>query len=284
MWIKKDFHRFLQKCNISDSYRLLILNGHNSHCTFKFCHFAEKHCIIIVCLPSHTTHALQPCDVGVFSPLSSSWKSLVNCLTHDGIPVSKFNFLTHYHTTQSKAFKPSTILSAFAKCGIWLINPNAILLDAFEPAKNTTTQAALPVSDLLTPLLEIVEEAEAETILGTPTDSTTVVNTSGTPTGGTAVDNTSSTSTGSGSAMLDNALGTPTGSSSAMLDNTPGPLTGGATVNNASDALTGGTAANNEDDKTFDIFIWDTDKDIPDDPIHTSLTNTTLPTQEQPAD
>lgn len=165
MWIEKDFHPFSQERNTSNGYRLLILDGHNSHCTFKFCHFAEQHRIIIICLPSHTTHALQPCDVGVFSPLSTSWKTLVNRLTHDGIAVSKFNFLTHYHTARVKAFKPSTILSAFAKSGIWPINPHAIPLDAFEPAKNTTTQAAMPVSDSLTPLLEMIEDSESPSAL-----------------------------------------------------------------------------------------------------------------------
>jgi hypothetical protein len=28
--------------------------------------------IVVVCLPLHTTHALQPCDVGVFGPLAQS--------------------------------------------------------------------------------------------------------------------------------------------------------------------------------------------------------------------
>jgi hypothetical protein len=59
-------------------YRLLILDGHNSHCTFRFSHFAEQHHILILCLPSHTTHALQPCDVGVFGPLATYWAAEVS--------------------------------------------------------------------------------------------------------------------------------------------------------------------------------------------------------------
>ncbi|KAF5350750.1 hypothetical protein D9758_010378 [Tetrapyrgos nigripes] len=43
-------------------------------------HFAEEHQIIIICLPPHTTHALQLCDIGVFGPLAVKWKSLITSL------------------------------------------------------------------------------------------------------------------------------------------------------------------------------------------------------------
>ncbi|PPQ85653.1 hypothetical protein CVT25_012785 [Psilocybe cyanescens] len=56
------------------------------------------------------------------------------------------------------AFKSSTIISAFIKSGIWPLNPLAIPSEAYEPATNTTTQAAMPVPTTLTPLLEVVED------------------------------------------------------------------------------------------------------------------------------
>ncbi|KAF8958402.1 hypothetical protein BDZ97DRAFT_1762169 [Flammula alnicola] len=103
--------------------------------------------------------------------LSTSWKTLVNCLTHDGIPITKLNFLKHYHMARHKAFKPSTIISAFAKSGIWPLNLNAIPLEAYEPAKNTTTQAAMPISSDLTPLLETIEEESTSPNPATSTDT-----------------------------------------------------------------------------------------------------------------
>ena len=158
LWLENDFHPASQERNKTNGYRLLILDGHNSHCTFKFCRFAEKNRIIIVCLPSHTTHALQPCDVGVFSPLSNSWKTIVNKCSREGIPITKRNFLQYYHAARIKAFKPSTIISAFAKSGIWPLNRTAIPAEAYEPAKATTTQAAMPVPASLAPLLEPIDE------------------------------------------------------------------------------------------------------------------------------
>lgn len=83
---------------------------------------------------------------------------LVNKCTRDGIPISKRNFLEYYHMARNKAFKPTTIISSFAKSGIWPLNQAAIPVEAFKPAKATTTQAAMPVPIMLLSLLEVVDE------------------------------------------------------------------------------------------------------------------------------
>ena len=70
--------------------RLLILDGHNSHYTINFLDYACDHNIIVICLPSHTTHALQGLDVVAFSVLKSAWsKHLDTCghtlgMNHEG--------------------------------------------------------------------------------------------------------------------------------------------------------------------------------------------------------
>ncbi|KDQ53044.1 hypothetical protein JAAARDRAFT_99261, partial [Jaapia argillacea MUCL 33604] len=99
-------------------------DGHNLHCTYRFCKFAADNRILILCLPSHTTHALQPCDVGVFGPLAQSWKSEVNKSGREQIRISKDNILIFYKTACDRALKPSTVISAFAKTGIWPFNPD----------------------------------------------------------------------------------------------------------------------------------------------------------------
>ncbi|KAM4055601.1 DDE superfamily endonuclease [Hirsutella rhossiliensis] len=48
------------------AYRLLILDGHNSHINLKFIDYADRNRILIAVLPSHSTHRLQPLDVGLF--------------------------------------------------------------------------------------------------------------------------------------------------------------------------------------------------------------------------
>ena len=134
---------------------MLILDGHNSHTTYHFCSFAEKHNIIVLCLPSHTTHHLQPCDMGVFGPLNSTWKAEVNKASCRWIPIQKTNLLAYYAQAHTKAFTSVIIHSAFKKTGIHPFNQEAIEDDAFALALNTTMQATQPVSttvpDLLVP-------------------------------------------------------------------------------------------------------------------------------------
>ena len=59
----------------------------------------------------------------------------------------------HYHTACVTALKPTTIQSAFQKTGIWPLDCHAIPISAFEPSKNTTTQAAQPLPAHLPSLL-----------------------------------------------------------------------------------------------------------------------------------
>jgi len=53
--------------------RLLILDGHGSHITWEFVSFCKEKNIILFWLPSHSTHLLQPLDVGIFSPLQYAY-------------------------------------------------------------------------------------------------------------------------------------------------------------------------------------------------------------------
>ncbi|CAK5281220.1 unnamed protein product [Mycena citricolor] len=145
IWMEKEFEpQTALKLEDPSDYRLLILDGHNSHCTYRFLSFAKDHRIIVLCLPPHTTHALQPCDVGVFKPLSTFWKKEVEKVTRAYGAINKYNLLAHYHNARTQAFKPTTIMNSFRKTGIWPVNRHAIDADEFETAKHYTNQATLP--------------------------------------------------------------------------------------------------------------------------------------------
>ena len=75
-WIKQCFEPETQ-CDDDSEYRLLILDGHASHVTTKVIRFCVDHKIILLCLPPHTTHLLQPLDVGIFAALATAYKASV---------------------------------------------------------------------------------------------------------------------------------------------------------------------------------------------------------------
>ena len=58
---------------------LLILNGYTSHCNLcEMLKFAEENKIIMLCLPPHTTHYLQPLDRAVFKSLKTHYYAACN--------------------------------------------------------------------------------------------------------------------------------------------------------------------------------------------------------------
>jgi hypothetical protein len=152
-WLMYDFHPASNERNPEKEWRMLILDGHNSHCSYAFVDFCEKHQIVLLCLPSHTTHCLQPCNIGVFGPLASCWKAEVNKASRKNIAIMKYNLPEIYSQARDRAFTQTTIQSAFRKTGIYPFDPSMIEETAFSPALNMTMQAAQPVPTSLPTLL-----------------------------------------------------------------------------------------------------------------------------------
>ena len=74
-WITKElfFEWFKLFVQAISSVRpvLLMLDGHTSHITINTIEYAKANEIHLLCLPSHTSHTLQPLDVGVFKSFKS---------------------------------------------------------------------------------------------------------------------------------------------------------------------------------------------------------------------
>ncbi|KAF5356505.1 hypothetical protein D9757_014230 [Collybiopsis confluens] len=88
-------------------------------------------------------------------------RNLVLQLNRVYIHIDKTNFLNHYATARSEAFKESTIISAFRKTGIHPFNRTAIPESAFAPAKNFTTQSSQPVPAQLPTILVPVDSTDS---------------------------------------------------------------------------------------------------------------------------
>ena len=60
-WVSKVFHpATVQRCR--GHTKLLVMDGHSSHLTGNLLGFCHDNNILPICLPSHTTHVLQPLD------------------------------------------------------------------------------------------------------------------------------------------------------------------------------------------------------------------------------
>ena len=108
---------------------ILILDGHSSHCnSVKIIEFAVRNQIHLVCLPSHTTHYLQPLDQSVFRSLkhffnqaTSSWVKL-----HPGRRITPLQFGELICEAWGKAATTQNAIFGFKATGIFPFNPSAI--------------------------------------------------------------------------------------------------------------------------------------------------------------
>jgi hypothetical protein len=126
-WLEIHFEPHTRPQRKTD-YRFLILDGHSSHLTPEFQEFCRNHRIILLCLPAHTSHMLQPLDVAVFSSLKHWYRREVDSRLRLGdIRVPKSEFLSIYAEARPRAFTDKNICSGFRKTGIVPFNPGAAL-------------------------------------------------------------------------------------------------------------------------------------------------------------
>lgn len=83
-------------------------------------------------LPPHSTHVLQPCDVGFFKPMKVNWNKSAARYSYNnsGEPIIKFTFASvAWHET----LKAATLINSFRRSGICPLNRNAIAADKIMP-------------------------------------------------------------------------------------------------------------------------------------------------------
>ena len=127
-WLQFVFERYT-KDRTKGVYRLLILDGHGSHLTPKFDQYCTEHKIIPLCMPPHSSHLLQPLDVGCFSVLKRSYGHQVEQLIRVGIDhIDKADFLVSYNQARTETYKEETIRNAFKSAGLVPYDPAHVLL------------------------------------------------------------------------------------------------------------------------------------------------------------
>ena len=107
---------------------LLIQDGHSSHISLELIELAKQNDIHLLCLPSHTTHVLQPLDVGVFSSFKSHVGLALNALIRSSegrVPTTE-DIPKIVAEAWPKSVTPVNLMSGFRKTGIHPLNPGCI--------------------------------------------------------------------------------------------------------------------------------------------------------------
>jgi hypothetical protein len=120
-------------------YRLLILDGHGSHMTPEFDLFCKEHSIIPLCMPPHSSHLLQPLDVGCFSVLKRSYGRQIEGYIRNGVNhIDKPDFLQAFYTAHTEAISLANIQSSFAATGLVPYDPGRVLSKLHTQLKTLT--------------------------------------------------------------------------------------------------------------------------------------------------
>ena len=114
---------------------LLLYDGHRSHYNPELVSWAKENHIILFVLPPHTSHILQPLDVGVFGPLKTMFYH--QCQQHmsrnPGEVITKYNICSLVCKVYYQAFSANNLISAFRKTGIYPLNRSMISSDQLSP-------------------------------------------------------------------------------------------------------------------------------------------------------
>jgi hypothetical protein len=79
-------------------------------------------------MPAHSSHLLQPLDIGCFAVLKRAYGSLVSQKMRLSINhIDKLDFLLAYPKARIDAFKPDTIKTSFAAASLVPFDPDRVL-------------------------------------------------------------------------------------------------------------------------------------------------------------
>lgn len=111
-----------------DRPRLLICDGFGTHESLEVLQFCFANRIILCRLPSHTSHKLQLCDVGVFSPLKTAYRAQVEQACRAGLStIGKPHFTYLYDRARKEALTSRNIRSSWSRSGLFPFDPSRVL-------------------------------------------------------------------------------------------------------------------------------------------------------------
>ena len=137
-WLKNVFEKHTAH-RTRGVYRLLVLDGHGSHMTPEFDLFCIEHSIITLCMPPHSSHLLQPCDVSFFAVLKRRYGQQIQGYMRRGTHhIDKQDFLQAYLIARTEAASIANIQSGFAATGLVPHDPERVLSKLYTQLKTPT--------------------------------------------------------------------------------------------------------------------------------------------------
>jgi hypothetical protein len=139
--------RFLQhfieytKAGPSEPSKLLLMDNHGSHLTPEFILLVRRNNVIPYSFPSHLTHCMQPCDIGIFQPMKH-WhdKAIQHALETLDFDYTISSFLRDMPKIRTQTLRKITIKYTFEHVGMWPVNSHKVLEKMSKYMKEATLE------------------------------------------------------------------------------------------------------------------------------------------------
>lgn len=117
---------------------LLVLDNHVSHCTLQAYIFCKENGIIVLTIPPHTSHRLQPLDVSFYSSLKSAYHNECDkfLTSHPGEKITPNEVAELFSKAYSRVATPEKAIKGFSVTGLFPFNPDVFTEEDFAPAEN----------------------------------------------------------------------------------------------------------------------------------------------------
>ena len=138
LWLK----HFIATVNPTPERKvLLVLDGHTSHTTnLEAIDLAREKGVVLLSLPPHCSHRMQPLDVCFFRPLKMYFAQEQDgwMRNHFGKKITRNQLPCIFSAAYTKAASMGNAVNAFAKTGIFPCNRNVFTQDDFVPSMRIT--------------------------------------------------------------------------------------------------------------------------------------------------
>ena len=109
-------------------YRMLVLDGYESHQSVEFEIYCKDDNIVPVCLPPHSSHLTQPLDVGIFGPLKRAYGKEIDSFIRAYINhFTKVEFFLAFHAAYNAIMTKENIASGFRSARLVPFDPQAVI-------------------------------------------------------------------------------------------------------------------------------------------------------------
>lgn len=122
-----------------DKKVLLIMDGHGSHKSLEAIDIARSQGLVLICLPPHTTHRMQPLDRTIYGPLKVNYNAECDkwMTQNAGRRISQYDQASLFGAAYIRTATMDKAISGFRCSGLWPYNPDVFGAEDFLPSMVT---------------------------------------------------------------------------------------------------------------------------------------------------